>query len=346
MRRLILMMTMVVMFTISVSALETEPPKVPDAGEAYMPEDTESFGEGLWYVIRVAIKNFLPEIYQASGACLAVFAILMLVSILQNFPGSSQTVVHLVSSVMIGITLLSPANTLIQLGSQTVQEMTEYGKLLVPVMTGALAAQGGVTSAGALFTLTTFFCTVLTVMITALIVPMLYIFLCLGILHGAVGDPMIKSLRDFTKWLITWSLKIVLYCFSGFLGITGVVSGTADASAVKAMKLTISGAVPVVGSVISDASETILISAGVMKSAAGVYGILAVLAVFIGPFLKIGVQYLLLKFTTGICGIFGSKRESEVLSDFSSGMGMLLAMTGTVCILLLVSTVCFMKGVS
>ena len=83
-----------------------------------------------------------------------------------------------------------------------------------------------------------------------------------------------------------------------------------------------------------------------MKSAAGIYGILAVIAAFVGPFLKIGVQYLLLKFTTAICGIVQSKQESELLGDFTSGMGMLLGMTGTVCLLLLISTVCFMKGVS
>lgn len=346
MRKLILMITMMLLLSVSVSALEVEPPDVPEAGEEYMPEDTQSFAEGLWYVIRVAIKNFVPELYNGAGACMTVLAIMILVCILGSFSGASANVVHLVSSILIGVTLLSPANTLIQLGAETVSEMTEYGKLLIPVMTGALAAQGGITTAGALYTITTFFCTLLTVLITKVIVPMIYVYLCLGIGYGAVGEELLKSLRNFMKWLITWSLKIVLYVFSGFMGFTGVVSGTADASAIKAVKLTISGAVPVVGSVISEASETILVSTGVMKSAAGIYGILAVIAVFVGPFLKIGVQYLLLKFTTAICGIFNSKQESELLGDFTSGMGMLLGMTGTVCLLLLISTVCFMKGVS
>ena len=138
----------------------------------------------------------------------------------------------------------------------------------------------------------------------------------------------------------------MLYIFSGYMGITGVVSGTADAAAVKAAKITISGAVPVVGGILSDASEAILVSAGIMKNAAGVYGLLAMLAICIGPFIRMGAQYLLLKITSAVCSVVGVQQAVDMINDFSGVMGFLLAMTGTVCLLLLISTVCFMKGVS
>ena len=128
--------------------------------------------------------------------------------------------------------------------------------------------------------------------------------------------------------------------------ITGVISGTADQAALKATKLTISGMVPVVGGILSDASETILISAGAVKSAVGVSGLLALIAIAIGPFLRIGVQYLLLKITASVCGVFGSKRITGLISDIAGAMGLILAMTGTVCLLLMISMVCFLKGAS
>ena len=124
-----------------------------------------------------------------------------------------------------------------------------------------------------------------------------------------------------------------------------MVSGAVDASALKATKLTISGIVPVIGNILSDASETILISSSIVKNTAGIYGIFAVIAVCIGPFLHIGVQYVLLKITGGICGIFGYKPFSRLIEDFSTGMGFVLAMTGTVCIMLLISLVCFLRGI-
>ena len=138
----------------------------------------------------------------------------------------------------------------------------------------------------------------------------------------------------------------MLYVFSAYMGITGVVSGSVDAASIKATKLAISGAVPVVGGILSDASEALLVGAGVIKSAVGVYGLLAILATWIGPFLQIGCQYLLLKATAALCGVIGAKETTGLITDFSGAMGMLLAMTGTTCLLLLISTVCFMKGVA
>ena len=175
---------------------------------------------------------------------------------------------------------------------------------------------------------------------------MIYIYLCLSIVGSVSADDLIQNMKKFTKWLITWSLKIILYVFTGFMGITGVVSGTADASTVKAVKLSITGMVPVVGGIISDASESIIVGASVLKNTAGIYGIVAIIAVFIGPFLKIGVQYIMLKITASVCSVFSNKQQTELLKDFSGGMGMVLAMTGTVCLLLLISIVCFMKGLS
>jgi stage III sporulation protein AE len=145
--------------------------------------------------------------------------------------------------------------------------------------------------------------------------------------------------------MITWGLKTVLYIFTGYISITGIVSGSADAAMLKATKLTISGMVPVVGNILSDASEAVLISAGIMKSAVGIYGLLAVIAMWIGPFLEIGIHYLLLKVSSGMIQMFGVKQMASLVKDFSAAMGLVLAMTGTMCMLFIISTICFMKGV-
>ena len=326
-------------------AMEFTAPAVPEKAEEYMPADTQSFGEGLWYVIKAGISKLQPDLAAAAEVCMGLIGIVLLVSIVQNFNGSPQRITELVAVLVIAALLLKSSNTLIRLGMQTVSELSEYGKLLLPVMAAAMAAQGGVATSTALYTGTAFFNAVLATAVSKLIVPMLYCYLCLCIANNTVGEEILKNLRSFVKWLMTWSLKIVLYVFTGYMGVTGVVSGTADAAAVKATKLTISGVVPVVGGIIADASEAILVSAGVMKSAAGIYGILATAAIFAGPFLKIGVQYMLLKITAVVCAAFGCKRPAEMIRDFSGVMGFLLAMIGTVCLLLLISTVCFMKEI-
>ena len=345
MRKLILLTATLFLLATPVSAVEITAPTVPDAGASLMPEETETFGEGLREILLDAVELFQPDLAEASRTCLGVACAVLIASVLQSFSENIKNLSELVGALTVGALLLQSANSLISLGSGTITELSEYGKLLLPVMTSAMAAQGAPTASAALYTGTAAFSALLTTLLSSLLIPMTYVYLALAVANGALGEDILKKMRDFVKWLVTGSLKTVLSVFTGYIGITGVVSGTTDAAALKVTKMAISGAVPVVGGILSNASEAVLVSASVVKNAAGIYGILAILAVFAAPFLRIGAHYLMLKATGAICSIFGSKRVSELIQDFGTAMGLLLAMTGAVCLLLLISTVCFLKEV-
>ena len=331
---------------VPVYAETLEAPAAPEEAADLMPVEQNSFGEDLWCVVRNAVKILEPEIAQCAGICLSVTAAVMLVSVLGSFPGSAKSVTELAGAVAVACLLLNSTNALVRSAVDTVQALSDYGKLLLPVMTTAMAAQGGFTGSAALYTGTAVFDAALGSLISWMLVPIIYIFLVLAVANAALEEELLGKLKQFLKWLASWGLKIVLYVFTGYMAITGVISGTADQTALKAAKLTISGMVPVVGGILSDASETILISAGTVKNAVGVYGLTALIAIAIGPFLRIGIQYLMLKTTASVCATFGSKRITGLISDVSATMGLLLAMTGTMCLLLVISMVCFMKGMS
>lgn len=333
------------LLVLPVSAVEYTAPEAPASAQKYMPDSTESFADGLWYVIRSALEVISPSLMQAAEVCLSVIAAVLITSLIENFTAVPKQMVALAASVCIGILLFRRADSLLQLGTETVQELSDYGKLLFPVLTAATAANGAATTSVGLYTGTMLFTAILSTMISKCIVPLTYIYMAVSVADSATAEQAFKGLKGIVKWVITWGIKIVLYVFTGFMSITGVISGSVDAAAVKAAKLAISGAVPVVGSVLSDASETILVSAGIMKNAAGVYGLLAVIAACIGPFLRIGVHYLMIKLTYGICSVFGSKSSCELVKDMSVSMGLILAMTGTVCLLLLIGIVCYIRSV-
>ena len=346
MRRVIIIISLLLLLIQPVHGLEISAPKAPESIENIMPTEVNSFGEDLLLIIKNILPTITPAFVEAARICLALIGVVLLVSLTDFFSQKGTIVTNLVCVLSVGVILVRPVNAMIELGVKTVTEITEYGKLLLPVMTSALAAQGGITTSGALYAGTALFSSILSSFITSIAIPLVYVFICLALTNCAFEDKTIQSFRDFSKWSVTWILKIILYVFIGYMGITGVISGTADASAIKATKIAISGAVPVVGSILSDASESILISASLMKSAAGVYGILTVLTIFLGPFLRIGIQYILLKITTAVCYGFGSKKAVEAVQNFTVSMGLVLAMTGTVCLLQLISTVCFLKGVN
>lgn len=336
---------MICFLCMPVSALEIEPPEVPQSGSDLMPENTGSFSDGLRQILKTAFSRIYPDLTDAAKSCFSVIAAMILCGIVSCFSERIQKCANLAGTVTVSAVLMQNSHALVRLGAETIRELSEYGKLLLPVLTSALAAQGSIGTSTALYTATAIFNSILTSVLTKLMIPMIYVFLCLAISCSAVGAQTVKQLKDTVKSLMTWVLKTLMTVFTAYLGVTGVVSGTTDAAALKATKMTISGMVPVVGGILSDASEAVLVSAGIMKNAAGIYGILATFAVLITPFFKIGSHYLLLKFTGSLCTMFGPKGMGELTQDFSGAMGLLLGMTGAISLLLTVSTVCFLRGV-
>ena len=346
MRRLVLLLFLLSLMVMPVSALEITPPEVPEAGAQLMPEDTTSFSNALQELLQKALLTIRPDLDEVSHISVAVICIVMVFSLFHSFSGSPQKIAYIAGSFTIVSVLLTSTNSLIRLGTSTITELSNYGKLLLPVMTAAMASQGGVTTSTALYAGTAAFDLILTSVISKILVPAVYFFLAMAAANSAIGEDILKRLRDFIKWLISWTLKTLLTVFTTYMGITGVVSGTTDAVALKATKFTISSVVPVVGGILADASEAVLVGAGLVKNAVGIYGIIAVLAVFLAPFLKIGIHYAVLKLTAALCSLFGTKQLSDLIEDFSTAMGFLLAMTGSACLLLMISTICFLKGVA
>lgn len=346
MRRWIICIFVTGLFAFTGYCADYNLPEVPESVEDLVPKEAENFSEGLWNVFCACMEQLHPALAEASRLCLKVMIVTLLLVLVSRFTGEKELpALHWAGVGAVGLTWLQPSSAFMELGVETVRSLSEYGKLLLPVMTGALAAQGGGGTAAALYGTTVFFDSILSSAVSHVMVPMLYLFLGLAVAFAATQEQLLGKLRDFIKWLMQWALKITLYLFTGFLSVTGVVSGSADAAALKAAKITISGAVPVVGSILSDASEAVLVGAGVMRSTVGVYGLITVSALFLSPFVRMGAQYLLLKLTAGLSSSFQKKGAGMLVQDFCSAMGLVLAVTATQCVLFMISTVCLMKGI-
>lgn len=327
-----------------VYALDYTAPQAPAGVEKYIPEENTSFGEGLWYVFKTTILDLRPDVQEAATSCLSILAVMLLASVVVQISKKSSNTIGLLTAVCLGLIIFKSTNSFIQLGKSTVEQLRDYGILLLPTLSAVTAAQGFTTTSATLYSGTFVFISLLSTLITKCVIPVIYIYVALCIADLAIPNEIFSNLMKFLKWLAVWSLKTVMYIFTGYMGITGVISGSVDSSALKATKLTISSAVPVVGGVISDASDTILLSAGIMKNAIGMYGLFVIISICLGPFLKIAIHYLMLKFTASICGVFSEKHMSKTLQELTGGMSLILAITGTVCLLLLISILCYVRS--
>lgn len=331
----------------NVSGVEELPAALPERAEALMgdisPADTVNFGEGIATILTSVAEDTEGILQNGLKLCLEILAVVMLSALFREFSGAGRAMV-LASTLAVGMIAVGQISGFFVRAAETVDEMTTFSGFLFTTMATATAATGSIGKAGTLYGITLAVCGGLSKLLEALLLPAISCYIALIIADNAMGDGRLKIASDTIKQLLTNGLKAGVIGFTAYLSLSGVISGNADSAAVKAAKLTISTAVPVVGSLISDASETLLVSAGLLRSSVGIFGLLGVLAVSILPFLETGISYLLLKCTSAVTGILGEKQLSSLVGGLADAMGLLAAVTGVCALVLMIGCVCFMGG--
>lgn len=254
--------------------------------------------------------------------------------------------VPLVGALAIAAVAVADVNTMLGLGRETIDSMASFANVLFPTMTAVTAATGAVTGAAVRQMAAALFSDLLVNLINGLLVPLLYGYLAASVACAALGHEGLKRIAALLKWTVTTLLTMVMLAFVGYLTVSGVVAGTADAMTIKATKFAISGAIPVVGGILSDAAETILASAGVLKGSVGVFGTVTILGLCLLPLMRLAVHYLMYKLVAAVSAAVGPAQICALVDQIGSAFGLMLGMTGACCLLLLVTLVSSITAVS
>ena len=239
----------------------------------------------------------------------------------------------------ITITLLTAGSldSLIGLGTETIRQLHDFSEALLPALAAAAAA-GGMVSGAAVQQMSAVLCVdLLLSLIHNWLLPGLYVYIGVLTASTCLGEARLQLLAKGLKRAITWVLTTALAAFTLYLSIVRIVSGTADGMAVKMTKTVISGVVPVVGGIISEAAETLLAGAGMLRQTIGLFGLLGILAVCLWPFVQLGVQYLLYKGAAFAAEIVGVQDLYKLIDGLGGAFGLMLGMTGACGLLMLVS---------
>lgn len=315
--------------------------------EDLSPTEQTDLGKGLQSIWEKIFPQLDAVLLSGVRTAISLMAVVILCSMVTQMETKLSKNAVLMAGTL-AITLLSVTNvhTMVGLGRETLQELQAFSGLLLPVMAAATAASGGAMTSGALYAASVLVSNILMTVINRVLIPVLYAYLAVSAANAVLGNQTLTRVRELGKWILTNGLKLTVFAFTGYLSLSGIVSGAADQSAIKAAKLAVGAAVPVVGSMISDASETVLAGANMLRSSAGVFGMLAVIAICLLPLLRLGIQHLLLKLTAALSSTVGEKPLVDLIESVSDVMGFLMGMTGASAFMLLISCVCSVKVVS
>ncbi len=303
-------------------------------------EDNSDFGECIKNVFKSGLRSLKDIIKDSLHDSLSVFAALMLCAVAASMTeacGKGGKAVVLAGTLAITTISVGDLNTLLGLGKNTIEEMNVFSKALLPVLTAAGTAAGIPTASGLRYIAMSFISDAIISSFSKLMLPLVYAYVALSAANAATGNDALRRLATMIRWLMTTFIKLILTVYTAYMTLCGVISGTADALTLKTVKLTVSGAIPVVGGIISDAADTVITGARIAKNSIGVYGMICILASSVVPFLKIGVQYLLFKAVGVFSGISCQRELSTLVDDIAGGFALILGMVGSASSMLLVS---------
>lgn len=260
--------------------------------------------------------------------------------------GGRVQAIPMAGALAIAAVAVADVNSMLGLGRETIADMTSFANVLFPTVAAVTAATGAVTGAAVRQMAAALFSDLLVNLINTLLVPLLYGYLAASVAHAALGNEGLRRMAALLKWAATTLLTAVMLAFVGYLTVSGVVAGTADAMTVKAAKFAISGTIPVVGGILSDAAETILASAGVLRGTVGVFGTVTILGLCLLPLMRLAVHYLMYKLVAAVSSAVGPPRVCALVDQIGGAFGLMLGMTGACCLLLLVALVSSITAVS
>ncbi len=301
-----------------------------------------SLDQGLESLLDTGTRELGGAVRRAARSAALLLVILMFCALAETAEGLGKGGVK--ASALAGVlavtaVAVADVNSLLGLGTGAIERMSSFAAVLLPTVAAVTAATGAVTGAAARQMAAALFSDLLIGLINGLLVPLLYGYIAASVAQAALGREELKRMADLLKWTVTTLITVVMTAFVGYLAASGVVAGTADAAAVKAARFAISGAIPVVGGILSDAAETVLASAGVLRGTVGVFGMVTVLGLCLTPLLRLAVHYLAYKAAAALASAFGGGPACALVDRLSSAFGLVLGMTGACCLLLLITLV-------
>lgn len=240
--------------------------------------------------------------------------------------------VSVVASVMI-----IPVSSLITDVVSTVNTVSVFMGIFIPIFAGLLIACLKSGTAAAYSSIMFFTCEAISYCSKAFVLPFANCFAALSVAGGISGNirlnGVIKILKKASFVILTASMSV----FIAVLSIQSVVNNTADNVATKTAKFLISSFVPIIGSSVSEALGSLKGCVSLLKSSAGIYAVIAILIMFIPLIIKIISFKLILTFCADFSELFFVESIKNIAEALNSALSIILSVAICVSVMFIFS---------
>lgn len=290
------------------------------------------------------IKFLLHELI-INGKLLGTLIILTLFSvILQSMHAAfeksvvSKIAYFVVYIVLIYITLNS-FYLVFTYAKETIETMSNFMIALLPLMLGLIATSGQIITVSFFHPVIIFLIHVSGILMTSFVFPLLYLSALLVIVSHLNEHFKATHLAELFKSVSLGTLGLFLTIFLGVMSVQGTATAIQDGVALKTTKFITGNFIPVVGRTFTDAADTVLTAAQLLKNAVGIVGLLIVVFIAVFPAIKIVAISLIYKLAAALLQPLGKSPIIVSLNIISKYILYVLACLITVTFMFFLSIV-------
>ena len=276
----------------------------------------------------------------AAASVIAVMLLCALCGGMKLSLGEKQLggVIGMVGALCVCTTVVGPVVSCIEHAAQVVQAAAGFLLACVPVLAGIMLAAGQPVSAGSYNLLMMAAGNVISILSASVLVPFLNIYLALSVVSAVSPGINLGGVCNAFHKVVKWVLGFCMTVFAGLLTVQSIVASSMDETAARAAKFVVSSFVPVVGSALGDALQTVTGCVKLLKSGVGAFGLLAGALIFLPVILQCLLWMLTLNVCAGAGDVFELKEITALLRAVAKAVELILAIVLCCVTILTVST--------
>lgn len=278
---------------------------------------------------------------QALGTLLGVVLMGGLLTGLEGVCGASplRDTFHGLAVAGAGAAMLVPLAGLLDTVRQTVEQVTVFLTAYAPVYAAVVATGGHPTGAVAYQATLLGASQLLVWAVQGAVFPVLTVSLAFGC-AGSVADGFrLDALSAFLHKGVLWFFGLFSTVYSGLMSVQQLAASAGDTLGGRVIRFSLSSFVPVVGSLLSEAYNTVRGCGDLMRTTVGCFGLVAVVLIVLPPLCSCVCWNLSLHLAAAGAGLFRLTPVERLCHTAAGVVRVLIAMLAVFALLMVVSTV-------
>lgn len=303
--------------------------------------DQQSLGERL-------LTALLGEMQKNISLILKIVGIAIVCTILKSIQnsfgeGSIGDIAFYVCYLMVVALLIASFTNVVSLCTETIAKLANFMNMVVPLLFALITVTGKLSTISFLQPLILGMISFISFLLNRFLIPMIYTATVIHIVTNLSNHMKLDKLSELLKKSALWVMEISLVIFAGLLSLEGTLASSVDGMTSKIAKNVVSSAIPVVGKILGDTVDSVLGGITITKNAIGVLGILAVLAIAVGPLLKSLITMVVFQLSAAFMEPIADSRIAKCMDGMAGSLKIMVGMLAVIVFMFMIAITMMIK---